>query len=289
MTDRPDERIPVGYEILGTTFQVASPPPEVGAELRRLLCLFESPGARVPEERHFLVVFDQTSGLYRLYRHCEPLDSSVDWRALVSRLVAELNAATIDGFAGFAAHAGVVAHENTAVACLAASGTGKSTMVAASLPHGFRYVSDEALCVRFGSRSVVPYPKPIQLSAPSRQVLGLSGPGDFGAEALLSPAALGGEVASPPLELAHLVRLVRRPGDAELLAAPSSGGVEWLLERSFNHYKRPKETFLLVSELASRCRSWVLEYQDAPQAAPLLAQLVSPSGRPPNEAFRPAS
>ena len=249
--------------------------PELGLELERLLGVFESPSTTGLMRSQFLVTYDRESRSYCLYRDRELLHCSVDSPSLLTRLVVEINATAIASFTGLAAHAGVVADGVSAIAYVGRSGTGKSTMVGASLSTSFDYVSDEALCVPYGSRCVVPYPKPIQLSARSRELLGLSSADCSRAEALVTHADLGGSLASSPLELTHIVRLARRRGPAKLFEVPGSDAVTWLLEHAFNHFKRPKATFLTVTELAARCRTWVVEYEDALEASALVARHVT--------------
>lgn len=263
------------YEVLGTSFQVTSATLEFDAELERLLGAFEGPVATVSRRRRFSLIFDDRSRRCQLYQGPELLCSSVDSLALLNRLVGTVNAIAIGRFSGFATHAGVVTFGSEAVAYLAGSGVGKSTMVAASLSARVHYVSDEALCAEFDEHSVVPYPKPIQLSARSRQLLGFPGFDCIGSDALLTPADFGSVVASRPLEPAHIVRLVRRRGLPELREAPPREGVAWLLEGSFNHYKQPRQSFLLATELAARCRTWLLEYENAVEAVRLVAERVT--------------
>ena len=262
------------YEILGTTFRVSSAS-RVGTDLERLLAPFPPAAAEVPESRHFRLVEEPPGPICRLYRGRDLLWSSLERRLALGSLLAFLNAAAIDGFSGFAAHAGVVADaDNRAIACMAASGTGKSTLVAASLSAGFSYVSDEALCVSSEEGAVLTYPKPLQLSTLSCQVLRLPDIGGEDEEINLTHGDFRTPIATPPISLAHIVRLVRRPGDAELRDVPQSRGVAWLLERSFNHYKRPQQSFHIVAELASRSHAWELAYEEAADAVLLIKKAL---------------
>ena len=262
------------YEILGTNFRVSSAS-GVGSDLERLLAPFPLAVAGVPESQHFRFVEEPPGPVCRIYRGRELLCSSLDRSVAVGSLLASLNAAAINGFSGFAAHAGVVADvDNQAVAYLAASGTGKSTLVAASLSAGFSYVSDEALCVSTLTGEVVAYPKPLQLSRTSCLVLRLPDIAGEDEEINLTHGDFRAAIATPPVSLAHLVRLVRRPGNPELREVPSSRAVAWLLERSFNHYKRPEQSFHIVAELGSRSRAWELAYEEAADAVLLIKKAL---------------
>ncbi|HEX8771432.1 MAG TPA: hypothetical protein VF711_11755, partial [Acidimicrobiales bacterium] len=81
------------------------------------------------------------------------------------------------------------------------------------------------------------------------------------------PEDLGARVASLTPRLAHVVRIVRRPGPPRLTEAPASEAAAWLLRYSFNHYKRPEESFRIVTEMAKGVRAWHLHYEQAPGGA----------------------
>jgi len=190
-----------------------------------------------------------------------------------------MNKKALDGFSGFAVHAGVVARKGCAIALPAPSGAGKSTLVAAALGSGFDYVSDEALCVNFGSHEVVPYPRPLAASSWSLRAAGLDpsqgeelGDDEF----VFGPDRIGGFLAAPPLELGHVVGMIRRPGPPALVGVAPSNAMAWLLERSFNHYKRPAESFELAAALARKARAWRLEFSDPLEAAALLSARLTP-------------
>ena len=85
-----------------------------------------------------------------------------DLEEVLELLLAVVNRTAVLQCRDFAAHAGVVASDGTAVAFPARSGVGKSTLVGACLQQGWAYVSDEALVVR-PSTDVRPYAKPLSL------------------------------------------------------------------------------------------------------------------------------
>jgi hypothetical protein len=189
--------------------------------------------------------------------------------------LASLNGLALAEADCFAAHAGVVARSGSAVAFPAASGTGKTTLTAACLLAGFDYVSDEALCVDYGTGTVVPYPKPLTLSGPSCRLLGIDpGPLPPAGEAALTAADLGAAVATPPVHLAHVLLLERRPGPPELVEVEHVAGMTALLGMSFNHWRRPADAFGLTASLARRARAWTLGYDDPLDAAALLTRLA---------------
>jgi hypothetical protein len=190
------------------------------------------------------------------------------WAAAVDALVTLVNGAAVGAFAGFAVHAGVVAVGAGAIAFPGVSGAGKSTLTAACLQAGARYVSDEALCVDFDTGLVVPYPKPIRLSASSQRLLGLSP--CPAADALVTADELGARTVDAPLPLVHVVALVRTDQPPCLVPLPRSSGLADLLRFSFNHYKRPRAAFELAGRLAAETCAWRLHYSSPQAAAELL-------------------
>ena len=201
------------------------------------------------------------------------------------RLAAEINRLAIEAVRGsLAVHAGVVAKGGAAVAFPGVSGSGKSTMTAGAVVAGFDYVSDEALCIDYGTKAVLGYPKPLALSDGAFKLLGVPRPkpgiavaeeddGDPG-EVLVAPHDLGGVARPEPLNLRHVVLRERRPGPSRLTALPASDGMAAMLEHSFNHYRRPAEAFDLAADLARRATTWRLVSDDPREAGRLLlAQL----------------
>ncbi|MBW3548200.1 MAG: hypothetical protein KY452_08735 [Actinobacteria bacterium] len=249
---------------------------EVGEAVDHLLAPFRRSSCGVPGRRRYSLVAARagTSDHHSLYRDCSVQSRSLTWASLADGLLAALNRHAIDGFAEFAVHAGVVAAGDRVLAFPADSGAGKSTMTAACLAAGFDYVSDEALCVEFASSRVLPYPKPVTLSEHSCSLLGIPTPGVHlegdHPEAGFRPEELGAATTEGDLELCDIVRLVRHDGPSRLRPLPASEAVGMLLRMSFNHYKRPRESFQLVTDLARHSRAWELQYDHPAPAAALL-------------------
>jgi hypothetical protein len=184
-----------------------------------------------------------------------------------------LNAVALDQATGFAVHAGVVAQaDGGCLAFPAVSGAGKSTLTAACVLRGAAYVSDEALVAPWHGGPLVPYRRPLGLSAWSLRALGLTAPVE-GTEGHLPATVLDGGRGLPaaPLRLAHLV-LPRRghPGPPELAPLPRGTAAMELLTRSFNHFTRPPDAFRTATRLARDAQCWWLDYGDPLVAADLL-------------------
>lgn len=271
------------YDLLGTRFHVRVQDPAVGAGVERLLAPFRRGPCGVPGARRFSVVTATAAGGGpALYRDCSSVYLHDSTAMVVAALVAALNTAAVDGFTGLAVHAGAVALDGRVVAFPAASGEGKSTLAAACLLAGFDYVSDEALCLSLPDGAVVAYPKPLMLSSESRALLGGPGPAapfpGASDEVALDPAALGAGPARGGLRLSDVVVLARRPGPAALEPLPPADAVTALLGMAFNHFKRPGESFRLVTSLARTVRAWRLGHDDPVAAGVLLRERLGPPG-----------
>lgn len=199
------------------------------------------------------------------------------------RTSADINRLSVDGYQGFAAHAGVAALGDRVLAMPAVSGAGKTNMTAACVASGWDYVSDEALCIEYGDAAVTAYPKPLALSSWSAAAVGLARTIehaealDFndGDEVLVTAADLGGGIAQSPLRLTDIVRLEREPGSsASFRPLHRADAVPLLLGLSFNHYRSPAKAFALVTGLARECQVWSLTYSHPLTAMAMMAEAI---------------
>ncbi len=257
------------YSLLGTSFQVWSTSTQLHRRVHRLLVPFSTPLESVEATTQFLLRQDPPDGFCSLLRDGKQLLSSAAGETVINLLLSELNREALNRFVGFAVHAGVVSAGGKVLAFPGASGCGKSTMVAACLRAGMSYVSDEALCYDPERLRIVPYPRPIRLSTSAGQAPARPAPqlGSIANEVNVTADDLGAAISSPPLNLAHVVRLTRRPGPDVLTEVAPAEAAAWLLRLSFNHYKQPDRNFWLVTEMARRIRAWSLEYEDAARGA----------------------
>jgi hypothetical protein len=265
--------VTVLLDVLGTVVGVDSTQPELLADVRRLWEPFLTP-AGYPGV-HLDLDVDGSGGL--------PVTTDTDVGTLLSGpagwLLASLgtavNQAALAGCRQLAIHAGVVATGDVAIAFPAVSGTGKSTLTAACLRRGFDYVSDESLCLPYDSRAAEPhpivcYPRPIALSPWSAELLGVDVDHEA-PETLATARDLGSQVSGEPVGLRHVVELRRvEQSTAVLDRAPRAGAFGVLIERSFNHFKRPLDTFGLLRDALEHVDTWQLTYGDARSAADLL-------------------
>lgn len=191
----------------------------------------------------------------------------------------EMNRGLLDRCPDFAVHAAVLASQAGVLAMPAESGTGKSTLAAACLQRGFGYVSDEAL-VLTPNGVVLPYPRPLALSAWSRAAIGITGPpgtADPSAdspdeEGLVDPLEVGRVAAASCATRVHaIIRLRRCSGAPSLTRMPRSQGAVELLRNSFNHFRDPAGSVALAHEVAARAEAFELSLPNPNEAADLLA------------------
>ena len=177
-----------------------------------------------------------------------------------------VNQAAVDDVAEFAVHAAVLASERRIVAFPAVSGGGKTTLGAAGVLAGLDYLSDEALVIDDEGR-VVPYPKPMALSAWSCETLGLKTTGE---ETMFTAGDLGGLARTGAGDLTDVVIAGYGGGRLALEPLPPSQAVVELIGKSFNHYKDPERAFRLATQTAQRARVWKLDYDDPTEAVELV-------------------
>jgi hypothetical protein len=268
----------IDIDLLGTRVNVFVDDSKLARLLAHLLDdVRVAPGGEPVEE---FEIVGQAEGGWILRHNGEGILQTTSEASLVERFLATLNELVLDEFTGVAIHAGVVAQGRDAIVIPGPSGAGKSTLVAACLRAGFAYVSDEALCVDRFTLGVIPYPRPLMLSAASAGLVARKPPYPIEGKMALTPADLGGTTASVPLRLAHVI-LADRGSSLSLKPIAPSSAVPELLERSFGGRDVRVSTFELLATAAMGCRAWRLGYEDAIDAAALLRRelrLSQPSG-----------
>ena len=259
------------FVVLGTRSSVSVDDVALADELDRLLAPFiVRDHTEAADSASYAVVSDPDRDGLLVGRVGEP-GRLVEHQQALSWLLAELNVRALDGYDGFAAHAGVVARGERAMCFPGDSGAGKSTLVAACVAAGLGYASDEALCIDRSSGQVAPYPRPIALEADAfRLVTGSTAPTT--GEHLLTADDLGGRVVDEPTMLTDVVLFERSAGPPRLEPLEPADTMAALLSRSFNFYRDPEGLLELVAAAARRARPWRLRYDAPTPAAALIAE-----------------
>jgi hypothetical protein len=248
----------VTLRVLGSTIRVAAAPAVV-LELSRLWQAAIVPAADDATDSVPLSMEDGGSQ--------EPVSGAEE-------LSVRINAAALSRVHGLIVHAGVVSAPGGVIVIPGRSGQGKSTVTAACVQRGLRYVSDEALVLDWETGRVQAYPKPLGLSPASQQMLGLDGAAAAQEEEKASiPAESLGAVDLRPGAVRDIVVIARTDGESELRGVHRSQAITELMPRCVNHYERPEQTFDLLCALARSARTWELSYRSPQQAAELISAL----------------
>lgn len=249
------------------------PPGADAVRLRHLLDLFPPAlGSTAPSTRYAL----RAAGDTTLWRDGDLVARADDPGDLVVPLFADLTASAMASFAGFAAHAAVVTGPGGSIALLGASGAGKSTLAAACLAAGLGYCSDEALCLRYDTAAVVPFPRPVSLLDDSPVLA--AAPGGRRRGGYFHPGELGGAVDHAPPPVAHVVILGDRATGAPVLTASGAAdGVQALLHMGFNHFRAPAEAVDVTTRVVAAAAVWRLRTGDPARTAAVIAELADAS------------
>lgn len=203
--------------------------------------------------------------------------------ARVAAASVEINRAALSAWTGPAVHAGVVSDGRQTIVLPAPSGVGKSTMVFALVRAGWRYVSDEALCLQRGTHCVRSYPKPVAVDAHVAQEFGVAATPACHGKVLVPAAALGDIEASPTLRVTDLVVLNREYlGPPAVVPLTPTVATERLISLCFNHFRDPEASFRAATDVAGSCRAWRFDAaQSAGAVAVLTEALATAQGGPP--------
>lgn len=174
-------------------------------------------------------------------------------------------------------HAAVLARGNDAVLMPAPPGSGKSTLCASLIHHGWRLLSDEMALLEPDSGMLVPSPRAISLKNASIDLIARRHP-----EAVLGPLAHDTQKGT----VAHLrvdddsvrqASLLARPcwvvfptyeSGAALQArpVPKAEALVTLASNSFNQHVHGRQGFNALGDLIERCRVLELRYSDLDEA-----------------------
>ena len=241
------------FRLAATSVRVRVDDPEVAAHLDHLLGSLtdQGPGKGAP---HTMSIVSRRVGV-----DTGSSDSRRGYRVVVDgRVVARvatpdaaavhalhhLDELAVEGSAGaLLFHAGAVERDGRVVVVLGVSGKGKSTLTAALVQHGFRYLSDEVVAVDMGTGEVWPYPKALDLHPGSLDLLGLDPVSASlqlpGSKGKLLPERLGdvGSGGRPALLvfLAETLAPPAGPGAAPVEVVPPAEALVALLPVTFEH------------------------------------------------------
>jgi len=147
--------------------------PGVGALIDRFLAPFRvEPNTDHPTIPKY-VLGSRPDGLVNLWLDGTEILPGTSLESVVDHLLWEVSRSGIDSAVDLlAVHAGAVSWGDAGAVLPGASGSGKSTMVAALVEAGCEYLSDEAALIDLGSGLIRPYPRALWMSETSIDLLG---------------------------------------------------------------------------------------------------------------------
>jgi len=202
----------------------------------------------------------------------------------VAHLAWEVNRGVVEHANGrLLLHAAAAERDGKVVLLAGSAGTGKSTLVAALVMAGLRYVTDEVVAIDRHTGVIGPYPKPIGLG---RSVVGhgsVLGRGFDGAgfevgphELLVPPQSIRADAVAPAGGIARLVVLPRYRPDAPTAArpVPRSEAVVAIAEQAFNFRELSPGALDAVARVVRGCRCYRLDFGDLGSARDVTVDLL---------------
>jgi hypothetical protein len=200
-------------------------------------------------------------------------------RTALAHVVWEISQAVLEASAGDSTlllHAAAAARGQHAVLLPAASGSGKSTMVAGLVTRGLGYLTDDVAAVDIATGVIRPYPKPISVPLRLRRLFPRAGkvPPDrypyLGEEGFLGLGDLAATVAEPSTpRLIVVPRYVANRG-ARLDELSRAEALTLLLEQSFDVADVTQQRLDFVASIVRVCDCFRLEYSDLDRAVDLV-------------------
>lgn len=182
-------------------------------------------------------------------------------------------------------HAAAIERGGRAVIMPAPPGSGKSTLCAALIHHGWRLLSDELALLSPIDGTLTPLTRPVSLKNQSIDIVR-----GFGPEIVIGPLSrdtLKGTVAHmrPPAASVHRARETAlpawivfpkyRPGAGAILARHvKAQTLMALVENTFNYQALGETAFRALSHLVDRCDCYTFEYDRMERALEMFSDLA---------------
>jgi hypothetical protein len=180
-------------------------------------------------------------------------------------------------------HAAAAERDGTVVLLTGPAGTGKSTLVAALVAAGLRYVTDEVVAIDCHTGLIETYPKPIGLGRGVVVSDSVFGPGrdgeflDLGLdEVLVPPQSIRTDTVAPAGGIPRVVVLPRYRPDAPTAARPVSRAeaLVALAEQAFNFRELSPGALDVVARVVRASRCYRLEFGDLASARDVTLDLL---------------
>lgn len=184
-------------------------------------------------------------------------------------------------------HAAVVEKNGVAVVLPAPPGSGKSTMCALMMLHGWRLLSDEHCYIDRTSGLIVPFVRPVSLKNNSIDVIGrydasFASQASFddtlkGRMKYLAPTPVSWSQATTPAKAGFVIfpRYVATRTQLEITTLPEAELFMAMLQNSFNFTVFGEEAFDLLADFTGSVQAYTLEYSDNSQMLAWVETLVN--------------
>jgi hypothetical protein len=261
---------------------------EVAAALRWRLEPFWRPTIEPDAINLMLYVQEADKGAdptpYTIYRDTERIFRNDAQAAVLKHIMWDIQSQVQQRARDFLLlHAGSVASNGGALLLPAPMDAGKSTLTAALLTRGFRYLSDELGAVDPVTTRAYPFPRKIALETSAMDLFpGLKerlqdrtgGPWDDPLDRFVRPEDLGSAVSGPS-PIRWLVFPEGNPtGSARLRAISKAEAAQRMARYSFNLHRYEDRGVVLLGRVAADAEAHVLEGGTSHARAELLESLV---------------
>jgi hypothetical protein len=202
----------------------------------------------------------------------------------VSHLAWEVNRAAVEhGNGRLLLHAAAAERDGRVLLLAGPAGAGKSTLVAALVATGLRYVTDEVVAIHGKTGVIEPYPKPIGLHRrviTSGSVLADPLHGalrEEGDELLVPPHSIRANAVAPTGGLVHLVLFPRYvPGAPTVMVpTPRSQALVAIVEQAFNFRELSPGALDLLARVVRGSHCYRLEFGDLAAARDMALDLFA--------------
>lgn len=208
-----------------------------------------------------------------------PAGATVEQRA--ARVLSAVDRAALAASSALPIHAAAVAGPRGCVVLPGESGRGKTTLAAAAMQLHLVLLSDEAACLTEPVGTVLPHPRPLGLSLHSRNLLGITEPGEPADELACAPDLFGASASTDDRSTCvSIVLPCRSPGaEPALEEIGRSNALAALLASRLDgsHGAEPwsdKRAWRYLTELVDSVPVARLRYDRPQDGAQVLASLV---------------
>ncbi len=266
-------------QALGAATEVRADSERLIADLQGLFRYFDLEERPADETvtNGFYAQIGESLECYRLVRHNEQILRTHSYPHLLAHLEFEIHAELTRRAEGcFLIHAGAVALGECGFLFPGDRGTGKTTLVACLVKHGFEFFTDDTAVLDLHTGRIVPHPRPLNIKGKTQQLLQPLGTrlriASYGNASEPYPARYAmpcpDSIAKRPRPVRFVIFPQRQPGACvRLEPLPRSEAVLGLMHHALNLPRLPKEEFALAARMARHLESYRIVFGDLERAS----------------------